>query len=79
MISAVFGNEPVQFFWTILSVDISNEEHAIKLQEIVTLWITIRGFSIAGEWLEKYKQRKKSGIRKSKGLRKQLKKNANKK
>ena len=75
MILAVLGNESVQFFGTILSVDISNEEDAIKLlREIVTLWITIRGFSIAGEWLEKYKQHKKSGTSKSKGLRKQLKK-----
>ena len=74
VISAVLGNESVQFYWTMLSVDISNEERAIKLlREIVTLWITIRGFSIAGEWLEKYKQNMKSGTRKSKSLRKELK------
>lgn len=74
VISAVLGSESVQFFWTMLSVDIPNEECAIKLlHEIVALWITIRGFSIAGEWLEKYKQQKKSGTKKSKSLRKQLK------
>ena len=61
-----------------LSFDISNVENAIKLLwEIVTLWITIRGFSIVGEWLEKYKQDKKSGTRKNKSLRKELKKKAN--
>ena len=75
----ISANESVQFYWTLLSVDISNEECAIKLlREIDTLWITIRGFSIAGEWLEKYKQEKKSGIRKSKSLRKELNNNPKK-
>ena len=68
----------LQFFWTMLSADISNEENAIKLlREVVTLWITIHGFSIAGEWLEKYKQDKKSATRKNKSLTKELKKKAN--
>ena len=67
VISTALGNESLQFYWTILSVDISTEEDAIKLlREIVSFWITIRGFSIAGEWLEKYKQVKKSETRKQK-------------
>ena len=77
VISAVISDESVQFFWTMISVDISNEEHAIQLlREIVALWITIRGYSIAGEWLEKYKQVKKSGTKKCRSLRKDLKKKA---
>ena len=57
-----------------VSVDITDEQHAIQLlKEIVGLWVTIRGFSIAGAWLEQYKQASKSSVSKSKSLRKGLK------
>ena len=63
----------VQFFWTMLSVDIDGEEQAVKLlKEIIGLWVTIRGFSIAGTWMEQYLHATK-GTSKTKGLRKELK------
>jgi len=34
------------------------------------LFVTIRGFSYASAWLEKYKQKNKKGTQKSKSLRK---------
>ena len=54
-----------------MSVDITNEQIAIDLlKEMIGMWITIRGFSIAKAWLEKYMPEKKS---KQKALRKELK------
>ena len=59
--------------------DITDEEDAIcLLKEIIGLWLTIRGFSIAGTWLEEYKK-KAAGTCKTKGLRKSLKQSETKK
>ena len=72
-ITAVANDDSVQFFWTMLSVDIDGEEQAVKLlKEIIGLWVTIRGFSIAGTWMEQYLHATK-GTSKTKGLRKELK------
>ena len=71
IVSAVAADDDVQFYWTLLSVDITNEQIAIDLlKEMIGMWITIRGFSIAKAWLEKYMPEKKS---KQKALRKELK------
>ena len=62
----------MQFYWTMLSIDIESEEQAVKLlKEIIGLWVTIRGFSIAGTWIEQYMQANKCVSSKSKGLRKE--------
>ena len=51
IVSAIANDENVQFFWSMLSADIDGEEQALKLlKEIVGLWVTTRGFSIAGTW-----------------------------
>ena len=66
------SDDNIQFYWAMLSVDIEDESHAIKLlKEIIGLWVTMRGFSIAGCWLEQYKQATKTNAQK--GLRKELK------
>ena len=68
---AVLNCDDIQFYWTMLSVDIVDENHAIQLlKEVIGLWISVRGFSIAGVWLEEYKQVCTS---KSTALRKDLK------
>ena len=38
------------------------------LMEIIELWVTIRGFSIAGAFVEQYKQITKTSTKKSTGL-----------
>ena len=54
----------VQFHLSMVSVDIADEQHAIQvLKEIIGLWVTIHGFSIAGAWLGDYKQKSKSSVR----------------
>ena len=63
----------MQLFWTLISQDIDEEEHAIELLlDIADMWITIHGFSLASTWLEKYKKSKKVKVSKSRGLRKDL-------
>ena len=57
IISSVASDDNVQSYWAMLSVDIENKDHAIELlKEIIGLWVTMRGFSIAGCWLEQYEQ-----------------------
>ena len=75
IINAVTTDADVQFVWTHLSSDIKEEEHAIHLlKQIIGLWLTIRGFSIASAWTEQYKRVTNTNSQKSKGLRKNLKK-----
>lgn len=74
IVDAVASDDNVQFFWVLVSFDITKEKDAVLLlKEIIGLWLTIRGFSVAGTWLEEYKKKSKSNSSKSKGLRKGLK------
>ena len=57
-----------------LSADINDEEESVELlRNIVKLGLTIRGFSIAGQWMEIYKKYSSKTTKKSKSLRKTLK------
>ena len=54
---AVTNDDEVQFKWTLLSTAIDLEEEAQELlEEIVQLWVTVRGFSITASWMETYTQ-----------------------
>ena len=65
LIKVITEDIDVQFYWTLISQDIDEEEDAVRLlKEIVTLWITIRGFSQASTWLEEYKKAKQLTISK---------------
>ena len=62
-------------FWSMLSVDIEEEQDALELlRTIIQLWITIRGFAMTSTWMESYKQVHKKSTKCSKGLRKRLNK-----
>ena len=53
LVQLVADDSDVQFYWSLLSIDIDTEDNAVLLlKEIVELWLTIRGFSIAGQWLQ---------------------------
>ena len=65
-------NTDVLFYWCIVSAEWEDTTASTLLDMIVTLWVTIRGFSGASGWLEKYKQMNKTTVQKSKGVRKQL-------
>ena len=46
-------DEDVQFHWALVSADIHLEDHSQQLlSEVISLWVTIRGFSLAASWME---------------------------
>ena len=47
-------NEDILFYWSLISVDCDSSSEL--LAEILALWVTIRGCSIAGCWMEQYKR-----------------------
>ena len=74
LITSTAQDDTIQFYWTMLSADIDGEEESVELlRDIVELWLTIRGFSIAGQWMEIYKKCSSKTTKKSKSLRKTLK------
>lgn len=73
VIQKIMRSRNIQWHWTLISQSIDSEEEAIELlKEIVTLWVTVRGFSITATWMEIFKQEKKKTTKKKRGLRKQL-------
>ena len=65
----------VQFYQLLLSTDLETSDLTEELlRDIIELWLNIRGFSIARQWMEVYKQNKSKTTKKSKSLRKALKK-----
>lgn len=45
VIKAISEDSDVQFYWTLISQDIDEEEDAIELLlDIADMWVTIRGF-----------------------------------
>jgi len=74
LIEEICSDGNVQWYWNVLSNDLeSDEEEKWLLSQIHELWLTIRGHSIAGAWLEYHKQYSKTNTMKSVGLRKGLK------
>ena len=70
---AVLEDEDVVFYWSLISQDIEEEASSVELLgEIVQLWTTIRGFSLAAHWLEIYKKASGTLTSKKTGLRKEL-------
>jgi hypothetical protein len=73
VIEKVVQDEDVQFHWALINQDIDKPEDAeALLVEIVKLWVTIRGFSLAASWMEEYKKNSKKTTQKSTGLRKSI-------
>ena len=72
LVKKITENEDVLFYWALLSAEWEEEESKAILVLITEHYITMRGFSFASGWIEKYKQAHKKSLQKSKGLRKQL-------
>ena len=62
----------VLLFWQGLTPDADCQVQEQLLHEIISLFIRIRGFSIAASWLEQYKREKGVRVAKSRSLRKSL-------
>ena len=70
MLDSITSNH-VYYYWSFVSQDIDDEDASQELlYEIASLWVTIRGFSLASTWLEEYKCATKSTVAKNKRLRK---------
>ena len=70
----IVENEDLILSWMAAIGDFEDEWLASELlQHVSELWLTIRGFSAAGAWMEYYKQCKEKLIEKNKALRKNLK------
>ena len=75
IVKRIMHSEDVGWNWTLLSQCIDEESDAIELlQEIVTLWVTVRGYAITATWMETYKAATKNAITKNPGFRKGLSK-----
>ena len=75
IIKRIITNDDVDFYWLIATAYFKIEEtevHQELLNKIVQLYVTVRGFSYASAWLEKYKQRTKKSTQRSKSLRRDL-------
>ena len=75
MIKRVTEDDDVLFYWLIVAADFEiddDEVHKVLLHKIAELYITVRGFSLASGWLEKYKQRTKKSTQRTKSLRRDL-------
>ena len=68
----ILENEDVHFYWSMVSSEWDQEESEALLTLVVDMWVTIRGFSHASAWVEKYKVEQKKSTPKSKGLRNKL-------
>ena len=73
VIEEVVDNIDVQYHWTSIASEIDEEPAQLLLNEIVRLWLAIRGNSEAGAFLEQYKRQNKRATKKTFALRKKLK------
>ena len=74
-IERIIHNDEVQFYWLISTADFEIDDkgtHDLLLHKIVELFVTMRGYSKAGAWMEKYKQATKQSTQRSKSLRRDL-------
>ena len=74
LINSIEKDEMVQCHWTAMSAEWEPEESQILFTMVTNLWVTMRGFSYASAWMERWKQETKKSIQKSQPLRKKLNK-----
>ena len=72
LLQKVLTNDSVQFHWSFVSADMSEEIAKDLLERLANSWITVRGFSFSKCYVELYKQEQKKFTGRSKGLRKEL-------
>ena len=70
-VDKIASNDDVQFYWTLLSHDIQEQKDS-EILLLVTLWVTVRGYSLAAAWMEEYKRSKQKTTEKAPGLRKSI-------
>ncbi len=73
LIKSIEEDDEVQFWWSMLAVDIPEEDASAELlKNLIDMWVTIRGFAVVSNWLEQYNVAQKQSVKKSKRLRETL-------
>ena len=73
VLDEITEDDDVELSWAVLTVEFDDKELSAELLRLIAeLWLTIRGFSAAGAWLEYYKQCTESNTSKEHALRKTL-------
>ena len=74
IISGIINNANVLFLWEIATdlLEDKSRQSSLLLREVVQLWYSMRGFSIASSLLEQYKRAMKTTTKGRKGIRKEL-------
>lgn len=75
MIKLIGDSDTVRKEWSEVAAEWEPEESEVIFGMVTDLWVTMRGFSYASEWMEKWKQETKKSVQKSQALRKKLNKN----
>ena len=70
---AITQNSDILFKWCLLSSEMDDTVASVLFNEIIDLYITIRGFAFASGCIETFKQAHKQTLQKKKALRKGLK------
>ena len=68
----VSQDDEVKRSWDDVSSEWESDEASVLFSMITELWITMRGFGYASQWVEKWKQETKTLVQKTQGLRKKL-------
>ena len=73
LVCEVVHDEDVQFHWSILSVDIEEDNDPNKLLKyMIELWVTIRAHAFTSSWMQQFKLKNRKCTKKQKGTRKTL-------
>ena len=56
------------FLWSIISSSWDSDCSSELLDKIVKLWVTLRGFSLCGAWMEAYRVANKKATQKAKAI-----------
>ena len=72
LLRMVESDEDVKFAWSLLTIDLTHSESSTLLKDMIQLWTTIRGYSIAAQFMEDYKQATRQSTKAEKSLCKEL-------
>ena len=72
VVTELVKNDDIMFYWCMLTLKLDAEKEGVLRRLVVEHWVTVRGFSFAGAYIEMYKQCTKKSLQRSKGLRTKL-------
>jgi hypothetical protein len=72
IVRSVAASREVGLHWSLVGVELEKESGSTLMQKCALQWMTARGHSFAGAFVELYKQRTKKSFQKQKALRTKL-------